>query len=325
MPTIHKVKRWSDEALQAEVDKLDNEVELYWHYDSEFSKEDVAAIFEKGLEGLDEVSMSLEDLNQEEFWRMKEEAIKERLTAMRLVQKVRRSDETRFREMVDDSDKLLSNVNLKDLARNSGSARCVVIVNEPEISFQAWRGVESKGQVDELCELCALLNVNPKKLQSFVTCDNDNRPTYDPEPAIFPDHPEREGQEYVTVDSVAATLNETSYGGQLVFMFKLPVSDLVAKPEAFAKGGITIHKDTLGLIFCFMNGAGSCEDMKLLKDLTLPAGSFEVKLDASIRYGLQSCYGFTDPPWKQGSVTPLEPEEQTTTPSEDAQQEPVPS
>lgn len=323
MPTIYKVKRWSDEALQAEVDKLDNEVELYWHYDSELCEKDVSKIFEDGLEGLDEVSMGLEDLNQEEFWRMKEAAIEERLTAMRLVQKVRRSDEKRFREMIDDSDKLLSNVNLKQLARNSGSARCVVIVNEPEISFQAWRGVESKHQVDELCEMCTLLNVNPKSLQSFVTCDNDNRPAYDPEPAIFPDHPEREGHEYATIDSVAATLNETSYGGQLVFMLKLPLVDLIENPEAYTKSALKIRKGTLGLIYCFMNGAGSCEDMELLKDLTLPFGSFSLRLDATLCHGLQSCYGFTDKPWKQGSIEPVG--EIQTTPPEDAQQESVPS
>lgn len=313
MPKVSKVKKWSDEALQAEVDKLDDEVKLYWHYNSEFSAEDVATIFEKGLEGLDEVSMSLEDMNFEEFDRMKEEAIKERLTAMRLVRKVRRSDEKRFREMVDDSDKLLADVNLKDLARNSGSARCVVIVNEPEISFQAWRGVESKHQVDELCEMCTLLNVNPKSLQAFVTCDNNNRPSYDPEPAIFPDNPEREGQEYVTVDSVAATLDETSYGGQLVFMCKLPLVDLIEDPEGYTKKSLKIRKGTLGLIYCFMNGAGSCEDMELLKDLTLPVGIFELKLDSALRYGLQSCYGFTDQPWKQGSIEPVG-EVQTTIP-----------
>lgn len=306
MTKVHKVKKWSDEALQAEIAKLDDEVELYWHYDSELSDEDVATIFEKGLEGLDEVSTSLEDWNQEEFWRMKEAAIAEHLATMRLTQKVRRSDEKRFRDMVDESDKLLADINLKQLARNTGAARCVVILNEPEISFQAYRGVESKGQVDELCELCTLLNVNPKKLQAFVTCDNDHRPSYDPEPAIFPDHPERDGHEYVTIDSVAATLNETSYGGRLVFMSKLPLADLIADPDAYTKGALKIRKGTLGLIYCFMNGAGSCEDMELLKDLTLPFGSFELKLDAACRYGLQSCYGFTDEPWKQGSIEPAE-------------------
>lgn len=304
MTTAYKVKKWSDEALQAEVAKLDDTVELYWHYDSELSDKDVATIFEKGLEGVDEVSMGLQDLNWEEFERLKEVAIDEHLATMRLVQKVRRSDERRFREMVDDRDKLLADVNLKQLAHLTGAARCVVIVKEPEISFQAWRGVESKGQVDELCALCTLLNVNPHKLQAFVTCDNDHRPSYDPEPAIFPDHPEREGHEYVTIDSVAATLNETSYGGQLVFMLKLPISDLIEDPDAYTKGALTIRKGTLGLIYCFMNGAGSCEDMELLRDLTLPVGSFELKLDSALRHGLQSCYGFTDKPWKQGSIEP---------------------
>lgn len=237
---------------------------------------------------------------------MKDVAIDERLTAMRLVQKVRRSDEKRFRELIDESDKLLTDVGLKQLARQTGMARCVVIVREPEISFQAWRGVESKGQVDELCALCDLLHVNPAKLQAFVTCDNDDRPSYDPDPAIFPILPSRHGHEYVTIDAVAAVLNETSYGGQLVFMCKLPLVDLVSNPEAYAKGGITIHKDTLGMIYCFMNGAGSCEDIELLKDLTLPFGSFALKVDSTLHHSLQSCYGFTDKPWKQGSIEPVE-------------------
>jgi hypothetical protein len=313
MTTIYKIKKWSDEALQAEVAKLDDEVELYWDSDSKMSPENVATILEKGLEGLDEVEMELQDLHWEEFDRLKEAAIDERLAAMRLVQKVRRSDEKRFRELVDDSDKLLSNVDLKQLARQTGAVRCVVTVDEPSVSFQAWQGVKSKGQVDELCDLCTLLNVNPRKLQAFVTCDNDDRPSYDPEPAVFPDHPEREGHEYVTIDAVAAALNETSYGGQLVFMLKLPITDLIANPDAYTKGALKIRKGTLGLIYCFMNGAGSCEDMTLLKDLTLPFGSFSLRLDASLRYGLQSCYGFTDQPWKQGSIEPIEEEYPTTT------------
>jgi hypothetical protein len=297
-----KGRRWSNKALKAEVEKLDDTIELYWHYNDEFCTNDVATIFEKGLEGLDEISMAIQDMNWEEFDRMKEEAIERRLDAMRLFDKVSDKTEKRFRAMVEDSEKLLTDCNLRQLARNTGAVRCVVIVNEPQISFQAWRGVESKHQVDELCELCTILNVNPKKLQSFVTCDNDNRPSYDPEPAIFPDHPEREGHEYVTIESVVATLNETSYGGQLVFMFELPLVGLIENPDGYTKGDIRIKKGTLGLIFEYMNGAGSCEDMELLKDLELKAGTFSLELDAGRKWGLQACYGFTDQPWKQGSV-----------------------
>ena len=317
MTTTYKVKKWSDEALQAEIAKLADTVELFWHYDNKLSSEDVATILDKGLEGFDEVEMELQDRNWEDFDRMKQEAIDERLAAMRLVQKVRRSDEKRFRELVDESDKLLSDVDLQQLARNTGAVRCVVSVNEPWISFQAWRGVESKGQVDELCALCDLLKVNPKKLQALVTCDNDNRPTCDPEPAIFPDRPEREGHEYVTLDAVAAALHETSYGGQLVFMLKLPLTDLIANPDAYAKSALKIHKGTLGLIYCFMNGAGSCENMELLKDLTLPFGSFSLRLDATLRHGLQSCYEFTDAPWQRGSIMPVE-DDPTAAPPTDA-------
>ena len=302
---VYKVKKWSDEALRAEIDKLDDIVELYWGHNDEMSDKDVETILEAGIAGLDDVEMRLQDLNWEELDRMKDAAVSERLVAMRLTARVRRSDEKRFRDMVDESAKLLADVNLKGLARNSLDVCCVVVVNEPDISFQAYRGVESKSQVDEICELCSLLNVNPKSLQDFVTCDNDNRPTYDPEPAIFPDHPEREGHEFVSIKSVRDTLQETSYGGQLVFMLKLPLADLIEDPEGYTKKSLKIRKGTLGLIYAFWNGAGSCEDMELLKDLILPHGTFSLELDSSRRYGLQDCYGFTDAPWKRGSVEPV--------------------
>jgi hypothetical protein len=44
--------------------------------------------------------------------------------------------------------------------------------------------------------------------------------------------------------------------------------------------------------------------MVLQKDLVLEAGSYELKLDAAMRYGVQSCYEFTGVPWKAGDITP---------------------
>ena len=302
MTTTKKKHRWTRKAIQAEVDKLDDEIQIYWDRNDELSKGDITRILENGLEGLDEVAEELTGMSRDYFWEREKEAIDAALDAMEDISPVSEKTKAAFLEMVIDSNKLLHNTDIKGLARNTGGAYFVVIVNEPEILFQAWRGVQSKGQVDELCELCTLLNVNPAPLQELVTCDNDNRPSYDPEPAVFPDHPERDGQEYVSLASLKSVLNETMYGGQLVFMLKMDVRDLIDNPDAYRSGPLTVKAGTLGVMYEYCNGAGSCDDMELLKDLTLPAGSFSFELDASRKWGLQSCYGFTDAPWKQGSV-----------------------
>ena len=317
MPTTKTRSRWTNKELQAEVDKLDDEIELYWDYRDELCKESIKKILDDGEEGLCEVEDRLHHLNWEYFDTERDRLIEEQLDAMEKVRYVPPESRRRFETMVEDSDKLLGNVDLKELARCTGKARFTVTVEEPYLSFQAYRGVESKSQVDEICGICTILNINPKALQVFVTCDNENRPSYDPEPAIFPDHPERDGQGYVADDAMVKLLQETSYGGQLVFMFEMDIVDLinsVREGHVFGDGEtpIQINKGTLGLIYCFMNGAGSCEDAELVKDLILPAGSYTFRLDSATRYGLQSCYGFSPEPWRQGSVMAV-PEEHTNT------------
>lgn len=302
---------WTNQDLAAEVAKLDDTVELYWDYRDELSREDVAKIAENGWEGVDEVRDELESRNMEEIWRLQEAAIERALESMRKRGEVSCKTERRFRAQIEESDKLLTDGNLKGLARGNRGGRFTVMLHEPEISFQAWRGVQSKGQVDELCALCAILNVNPVHLQPLVVADNDNRPSYDPEPVVFPDHPERDGNEYVNLKDFLSEINEVSYGGHLVFMFALDVADLVENPDAYRNGPLKICKGTLGLIYEYCNGAGSTAEMPLVKDLILPAGSYDFRYDDGRRWGLQACYAFTAEPWRQGSVEPVSEEQPT--------------
>jgi hypothetical protein len=300
--TINKRHRWTKKALQAEVDKLDDEVELYWDYRDELGNDDIEKILDQGQEGADEVEMCLIELNWENLQDSRGRAIDEQLASMRKRHPVPTAAEERFRKMVEESDKLQSSADLKGLAGRT-EADFVVILKEPELEYEAYRGVRSKYQVDDFCKMFELLNVNPSHFQKWVTADNDNLPSYAPDPVIFPDHPERDGHEYVPLDQVHDIMNETNYGGQLLFMVRMKVSDLLENIEAFKAGPIKVHTGTYCFPYCFGNGAGPCAEMILQKDLVLPAGSFSIALDASRRYGVQSCYGFTAQPWEAGHIT----------------------
>lgn len=302
---------WTNQDLEREVAKLDDTVELYWHYNDELGRDEIAKIVDDGQEGLDEVYQELESLNCEELWRLQDSAIESALESMRMRGEVSAKTERRFRALIEESGKLLIDVNLKGLAKCTGAGRFTVLLKEPEIAFQAWRGVRSKREVDDLCALCAILNVNPAHLQPLVTADNDDRPSYDPEPVVFPNHPERDGQEYVALKDFLSEIGEVTYGGGLVFMFALDLVDLIKDPDAYRNGPLKIRAGTLGLIYEYCNGAGSTAEMPLKKDLILPAGSYVLSYDSARRYGLQSCYGFTGEPWKQGSVEPATEEQPT--------------
>jgi hypothetical protein len=305
MTEAPKRHRWTNKALQAEVDKLDDEVEIYWDYRDELGEDDIVLILDKGLEGVDEVEMELTHLNDENLNEARDREIDQQLEYMRKRHPVSESAEKRFREMVDESDKLQFSAALKDLARRT-EADFVVILEEPEMDYQAYRGVQTTSQVADFCKLFELLNVNPEHFQKWVTADNDDRPSYDPDPVIFPSHPERDGHEFVTLEHVHDIMNETNYGGRLMFMVRLKVSDLIEEIDAFKAGPIKVHKGTYCFPYCTMNGAGPCAEMILQKDLILPAGSFTIRLDSKMHYGIQSCYGFTAEPWKAGHITTLE-------------------
>jgi hypothetical protein len=305
MTATAKRHRWTKKALQAEVDKLDDEVEIYWDYRDELSNDDIKKILDQGLEGADEVEMELTHLNMEYLDDARDRAIDEQLASMRKRHPVSDAAEARFRELVEQSDKLLSSADLKGLAGRT-EADFVIVINEPELEYEAYRGVQSNSQVDDLCVMFKVLNVNPAHFQKWVTADNDNRPSYDPEPVVFPNHPERDGHEHVKLDEVHDVMNETNYGGQLLFMVRMKVSDLLKEIEAFKAGPIRVHAGTYCFPYCFANGAGPCAEMILQKDLDLAAGSFTIYLDAARRYGVQSCYGFTAKPWKAGNITTLE-------------------
>ncbi len=304
--TLTKPVRWTKKLMQEEVDKLDAEIEIYWDYRDELGSDAIAKIVNKGEEGLDEVIQELTDHNCDYHFQQKNDAIETALESMRKVAPVSEAAEQRFKDLVDESDKLLMDVNIKDLARRS-RAYFVVIVNDTETCYQAYRGVESKGQVDELCKIFDLLNLNPSRFQKWVTADNEARPSYDPEPVIFPDKPERDGHEFVTVEDMDSVMNETPYGGQFLFMVELCVGDIIKDAEGYTKGPLRVHKGTWGFPYCFMNGAGPCAEVKLTQDLVLPAGSYTLRLDADLRHGVQSCYGFTAEPWRAGNVTPEKP------------------
>lgn len=310
MTAIAKRFRWTKKALQAEVDKLDDEIEIYWDYRDELDNDSIEKILDQGRDGADEVEQELVDLNTDNLLDSRDRAIDEHLAFMRRRRPVPEAAEARFRELVGESDKLAFSANLKELARRT-EADFVVIVKEPELDYQAYRGVQSKAQVDDFCRMFELLNVNPSHFQKWVEADNNNRPSYDPDPVIFPDHPERDGHEYVPLSQVHDIMNETNYGGQLLFMVRMKVSDLLDNIEAFKAGPIKVHVGTYCFPYCFGNGAGPCAEMILQKDLVLPAGSFSIGLDASRRYGVQSCYGFTAVPWKAGHITTVEAVQET--------------
>lgn len=295
--------RWTDKALKAEVAKLGDTVEIYWGYRDELGTEDVVKILEQGQTGVDEVEHELISYNFDSLCESRGCEIDTHLACMRRHHSVSPAAEQRFRDLVKDSDKLLFDANLKDLTRRT-TANFLVMLPEPHSDYQAYRGVESAHQVEVFCKWFELLNVNPAHFQTWVTADNENRPSYDKEPVIFPEHPERDGNEFVLLEQVHDIMNETNYGGQMVFMVNLTVWDLIEHIEAFKRGPIVVKKGTWCFPFCTMNGAGPCAEMILQKDLTLPAGSFELRLDSKLRYGVQSCYGFTGDVWKAGSIAP---------------------
>lgn len=63
MTAIAKRFRWTKKALQAEVDKLDDEIEIYWDYRDELDNDSIEKILDQGRDGADEVEQELVDLN----------------------------------------------------------------------------------------------------------------------------------------------------------------------------------------------------------------------------------------------------------------------
>jgi hypothetical protein len=295
--------RWTDKALRAEVAKLDTEVAPYWDYRDELNEDSIVKILDEGLEGVDAASEELIDLNLEYLCEQKDREIDEHLESMRKRHPVSPAAEQRFRDIVEDSDKLCFSADLKGLTRRQ-TENFLVMLPEPYSDYQAYRGVQSTHQVEVFCKWFELLNVNPAHFQKWVTVDNNDRPSYDPAPVIFPNHPERDGHELVLLEQVHDIMNETTYGGQMVFLVNLTIADVIEHIEAFKSGPIVVKKGTWCFPYCTMNGAGPCAEMILQKDLTLPAGSFGLRLDSKLRYGVQSCYGFTGEPWKAGTITP---------------------
>lgn len=290
----------TEEQWQQLVAKLPETVKLYWDQRDELSTEDLAKLCD-AEEGAYEVESNLRDLNLEAEWQLQKEAIDEALRDMDL-DEIDASDVwQRLQEEEKLGPKLGFDVNLKDLARNTRGVNLTVVCKQ-ELNFEAWQGVCSTAQVKELCAYCELLNINPRYLQAYVVADNDKRPSYDPEPVIFPDFPEREGHEKMLPKDFAEMLDNMCYAGTLVFLFRLDGLELMDTIAGLKQGPLRIHRGTVCVFYDFYNGAGSTEGL-LTQDLVLEPGSYEISFDAGRRYGLQSCYGFTTQVWKAGHVT----------------------
>lgn len=282
----------TEEQLMEVVNRLgDNEI--YWEYDDELSNEQITDLIAGRV---DDVEMEIVENNFEHLHDQREVAISNSLYDLRRKFLVTDEVEKRFRSLIDEHDKLLDSANLRDIAKKT-EAYFVVVVKEPELNYQSWRGIETPGQADEINHLCEILNCNPAPMLDRLGDANYN----DDIPLKLDDHPERDGNEYATTKMVGDCLREATYGGQLVFMCKMRVSDILDKTEE--PQALRIHRGTLGIIYTFSNGAGSCPDIKLMKDLVLPPDIYDFDLDSNYLYGVQRCYGFTDETWKVGHVT----------------------
>lgn len=296
--------RWTAKRLQAEVDSLDDTVELFWDYRDSLDQESATLIINEGEEGLSRVEDRLRERNWDTLLDMRTQEIKEKLIAMRRKHPVSAAAEARFMDMTTNSDKLMPDVNLERLMKNT-ELDFIVILNDPTLEATGF-GITSMSVVRDLCEVFALLNINPAPFQVLVTADNDNRPSYDPEPVVFPAHPERDGHEYTDPRSMMEVLQETTYGGRLTFLFRSSLDYIAADIEAFKKGPIKVKKGTEFFPYDFFNGAGPGASCVLTKDLVLPEGSYVLEVDAARRYGVQSCYGFTSEVWSSGHITTVD-------------------
>ncbi len=293
--------RWTIKQLGAVIDELDDEVKIYWDYRDELDGGSIEKIIDQGLEGVDEVEQELIDINLELLSRSREQAIEEALSSMKLIAPVSKAAEKRLREMVDDSDKLRFSANLKGLAGRS-EVECVVIMNSPEyFDYASHYGIRCMDQVEQLCQILDLLNVNPAHMQRWVLEDYED-PARTP---TFPSRPERDGQEFVDIGELHTVMNEINHGGQLTFLVSMRLSDLLEDVESIKKGPIRVKAGTWCFPYCFGLGSGPCAEMILTRDLILEAGSYDFRLDSALHHGVQSCYGFTSIPWRAGSITPL--------------------
>lgn len=283
-------KTWNNHAIDAIIARL--KPELFWDYNDGFSKEQILQVVNEGEDALDEIRFELQGLNLDQIDELKASAIEEGLADMRRRGVVSEATERRYRQRAEE--RVFVNENLDDLMRSCTGLYFTVCVT-PEIYYQAWYGVADQEEVDNICRWCEILNVNPAHLQPLMRDGVD---------LAFPTIPERDGQEYVSIQELLGVFRETTGGGEMVFLCTLDLKDLVNDLDGYREGPLRIRKGALMTINNYGTGNTSCGDAPLLKDLVLPKGGYRLRYDAALSYGVQSVCDMTPKPWKCGVIEP---------------------
>ena len=280
-------RNWTDDELKLQLSELSDTVGLYWDRGDGLSKEQIRDIVNEGVGAVETITVRLLDLNYDYLSEQADGEINAALANMRKKKDVTEADETAFRELVCDSDKLAHDANIDDLI-NSSSFHAVIKLSTGDLG-DCSRGITSEEQVEAVVAMCAALNVNPSVLSEMSQLE-------------LPDHPERDGNEHVEPEQVVAMLEETYYGGQLCFLATLDVADMLEHREQLINGPITIRKGTYCFPYDHFNGAGPGPDARLNKDIVLEGG-YRLRNDSDDSYGIQSCYGLSEGAWRAGHVT----------------------
>jgi hypothetical protein len=292
------------EELKARIEK-EGPNKIDWDYNSEIDKTDLKEILEAD-EGLETFQESLLRNNDELLFQQREATLKEILEGFgeRPIEGLdpEASDHEKLEHIREISEEIMFDcANIQKLAKHSRRGYFTIRAGEPT-TFQSCQGIR---YLEDVAEICTILNISPHKLQSLVPESVD---------LVLPHIPERDGQEYVDSTEWARVLNETMYGGEIVFLCGMQVEHVLENLEAFKKGSITVHKGTRVMMNDYLNGCASMEDTPLLKDITFAPGTASLYLDSADSCGVQECLNATEKIWKPGYASaelPEDPSEKT--------------
>lgn len=184
----------------------------------------------------------------------------------------------------------------RQLLRNT-NAKITGIVWDAEFNFNNW-AYGGPLNYQDVKETLKILGINPYEFKKeglsrgsgSTTSGNGKFKGY------FPDMPNREP----AIDPKELWNNLcTLYDG--VMTFCLGDLENIAEVLSSESDKITFKKGTNVVFYEFGGGAGITE-VQLTKDVTLKRKQVEFRNDASFRYGVQACYGFTNDYWAEGEI-----------------------
>jgi hypothetical protein len=240
--------------------------------------------------GLDTLSEELHNLNFDGFWQQRNDKANELLKDQGLDSEHPLWDVLRDYALEEMNELLFDDTNIKDLMRGTSAWGFTLRPNDVETWMQGWSGIRELEDIESICEL---LNVSPHHLQELVACEG----------LFLPEIPERNGNEYIEPKQLYSVFAESIGGGQLVFLLSLDLEAWVfdGDQQAAETRGVIVKAGTPVTIHDYCNGATSCGDGTLIKDLTLLPGSYVLDYDRQKKYGIQSCCGLTVEAW-DGSI-----------------------